>query len=82
MSAKRAIPALVVQGPLTATLLMDAWLRQNPGSVAARFTFRALRPLFEGAPIALMIDPRDGGAGLRALNAHGEVAVEAQIEAR
>jgi 3-methylfumaryl-CoA hydratase len=29
-------PGLVVQGPLTATLLMDAWMRQNPGSTVTR----------------------------------------------
>jgi 3-methylfumaryl-CoA hydratase len=75
-------PGLVVHGPLTATLLMDAWLRQNPGSKVTRFTFRAVRPLFEDAPISLMIDRREDGAGLRALDANGEVAVEAQIDAR
>ena len=75
-------PGLVVHGPLTATLLMDAWLRQNPAGAVARFAFRALRPLFDGAQISLMIDPREGGAALRALDAHGEVAVEARIEAR
>ena len=31
-------PGLVVQGPLTATLLMDAWLRSEPRLQAARFT--------------------------------------------
>jgi 3-methylfumaryl-CoA hydratase len=75
-------PGLVVQGPLTATLLMDAWLRQNPGGGVTRFVFRALRPLFEGAPISLMVDPREGGASLQAWDANGEIAVEAKIDAR
>jgi 3-methylfumaryl-CoA hydratase len=75
-------PGLVVHGPLIATLLVDPWLRQSPGCVVTRFAFQARRPLFEGAPMHLMIDPREGGAGLRALDAHGEVAVEAQIDVR
>jgi 3-methylfumaryl-CoA hydratase len=44
-------PGLVVQGPFTATLLMDLALRH--GARPARFSFRARRPHFEGHPLTL-----------------------------
>jgi 3-methylfumaryl-CoA hydratase len=44
-------PGLVVQGPYTATLLMDLALRH--GARPTRFAFRARRPHFEGAVLNL-----------------------------
>lgn len=41
-------PGLVVQGPLIATLLMDHWLR-SAKTPPKSFSFRAQRPLFDGA---------------------------------
>ena len=40
-------PGLVVHGPLQATLLTDLVRRELPGATIARFTFRAVRPLFD-----------------------------------
>ncbi len=45
--------SLVVQGPLTATLLLDLLYRELPGVEVAAFEFRALRPLLEGVPLQL-----------------------------
>jgi 3-methylfumaryl-CoA hydratase len=42
-------PGLVVHGPLLATLLMDLLLRNNPGANVTRFSFRAVRPVFDTA---------------------------------
>jgi 3-methylfumaryl-CoA hydratase len=39
--------ALVVQGPLLATLLLDLVRRQVPGASISEFRFRAIRPTFD-----------------------------------
>lgn len=46
-------PALVVHGPLTVTLLLDHLQRNLPDRRVAHLAFRALYPLFEGAPFEL-----------------------------
>jgi 3-methylfumaryl-CoA hydratase len=40
-------PGLIVHGPLIATLLVDLLRRRLPGANVARFSFRAVRPLFD-----------------------------------
>lgn len=40
-------PGLIVHGPLIATLLLDLLRRQMPGARVARFSFKALRPVFD-----------------------------------
>jgi 3-methylfumaryl-CoA hydratase len=46
---KEGYPGLVVQGPLSATLLLDLLRRQMPDAVLREFDFRAVRPLFDGS---------------------------------
>ena len=43
-------PGLVVHGPLIATLLVDLFRRNKPGVELERYTFRALRPLYDTHP--------------------------------
>ncbi len=43
-------PGLVVHGPLIATLLLDLLRRERPSAQVARFSFRAMQPLFDVAP--------------------------------
>jgi 3-methylfumaryl-CoA hydratase len=69
-------PGLVVQGPLTAMLLMDHFLRTHPRSNVTRFEFRAQSPLFDTAPFELCADGND----LWARGPHGEAAMRAKIE--
>jgi hydroxyacyl-ACP dehydratase HTD2-like protein with hotdog domain len=45
-------PGLVVQGPLMATLMLDAFRDAHPRACVRRFTFRALQPAFAGQAIA------------------------------
>ncbi len=40
-------PGLIVHGPLIATLLVDLLRRKLPDAKVARFSFRAVRPLFD-----------------------------------
>jgi 3-methylfumaryl-CoA hydratase len=46
-------PALVVHGPLLATLLLDLVYENFPGARISRFKFRAVRPTFDSHPFAL-----------------------------
>jgi 3-methylfumaryl-CoA hydratase len=71
---------LVVQGPLTATLLLDLLRRELPGARLDTFRFRGIRPLLGGAPVHLQ-GRRDGNSvRLWALDASGELAMDAQAE--
>lgn len=71
-------PALVVHGPLLATLLMDLHHRQQPDATVRGFSFRARQPSFAGRPlrlaarrdgddaVALQAGPATGGAAMTA----------------
>lgn len=61
-------PGLVVQGPFSAMLLMDHYLRRHPAARISRFSFRARRPHFEGRPLTLC------GRGTQLWTADGEGA--------
>jgi len=50
--SEEGYPGLVVQGPLTATLLVDRLLARTEGRLA-EFSFRGVRPLFADAPLSL-----------------------------
>lgn len=78
--SEESYPALVVQGPLTATLLLDLLHRELPGAVVVAFDFRGVRPLFEGQVLQLQ-GRRDGQAvQLWALDASGALAMEARAQ--
>jgi len=70
-------PALVVHGPLLATLLLDLLARQRPGAKVTRFEFRALRPAFDTDPIRLRGQPEDFGASLWTVDSTGAVGMKA-----
>ncbi|MBP2295984.1 FAS1-like dehydratase domain-containing protein [Azospirillum rugosum] len=74
-------PGLIVHGPLTATLLVDLFLRENPGARVTAYRFRARRPLFDVHPFTLCGSPRVGGATLWALDHTGQIAMSAELEA-
>ncbi len=44
-------PGLVVHGPLLATLLLELFSDNHPGSVLLHFEFKALRPVFDNHPL-------------------------------
>lgn len=74
-------PGLVVHGPLTATLLLDLFLRNNPGARVASFEFRARRPLYDVHPFSLCGAARPSGAQLWALDHDGQIAMTAELGA-
>lgn len=72
-------PGLVVQGPLTAVLLMDL-VRKNAERPAAAFSFRGQAPLFDLAPFRLVGTPGDGSVALEAHGPDGRTAMAATAE--
>jgi len=76
-------PGLIVHGPLIATLLLDLMRRHLPDAVVARFSFRAMSPLFDIAEFTVN-GRRDGDStvALWAANADGGLAMDATATLR
>lgn len=75
-------PGLIVHGPLTATLLMDLYLRERPHSAISAYRFRALRPLFDINPFTVCGRHKQDGAELWALDHEGQIAMKAELETK
>ena len=75
-------PGLVVHGPLVATLLLDLIGRELPGATLRSFSFRAVRPLFDGAPFRVCGRPEADGGTLRlwAEDPQGWLAMDASAQ--
>ena len=71
-------PGLVVHGPLIATLLMDLLRRHRPKANVAKFSFRAVSPLFDLAPFVVCGKPGDNTIQLWAKDAAGNLAMSAE----
>ena len=74
-------PGLIVHGPLIATLLVDLLRRNAPDAAIARFTFRAVSPLFDTAPFTVCGQPDDNGKAVHlwARNPQGGLAMDATV---
>jgi 3-methylfumaryl-CoA hydratase len=72
-------PGLVVHGPLIATLLVDLLRREVPAAALKRYTFRALRPLYDTASFFTcgLPDAAGNSARLWTRDAEGAVTMEA-----
>lgn len=70
----------VVQGQLTATLMLQALLQARPGLRLVRFSFRAVRPLFAGAPYFVEGREEAGAFQLWARDDEGNLAMTAEAE--
>jgi 3-methylfumaryl-CoA hydratase len=73
-------PALVVHGPLTATLLQNFAVAHAGGRKLARFEFRGVHPVFVTAPFTLE-GAKDGEAGLKvwARGPQNELSMQASV---
>ncbi|PZR09760.1 MAG: acyl-CoA dehydrogenase [Azospirillum brasilense] len=80
VTQEEGYPGLIVHGPLIATLLLDLTRREAPDSRVAAFSFRAVSPIFDGAPLHLHGSPpgADGASQLWATNAQGGLAMRAE----
>ncbi len=75
-------PGLVFHGPLTATMLLALAERVGGMGAVAKFSFRAVSPLFETAPFTIACT-RDGAVmSLWAANPDGKLAMSAEAEVR
>ncbi len=73
-------PGLVVHGPLQATLLLEAAVRQRDGGQPVTFQFRGVRPLFHFESVTLMGSAvEDGKQAVAAVNGDGHVTMQAQV---
>jgi 3-methylfumaryl-CoA hydratase len=72
-------PALVVHGPLIATLLAELALENNPGRTFRRFDFQASAPLFDDAPFTVAGKPTDDGCSLWSLTPAGSCSSRASV---
>jgi 3-methylfumaryl-CoA hydratase len=79
-TGEEGYPALVVHGPLTATLLLDLLHRELPGAAVSAFEFRALRPLLEGRSLQLQGRQDGKTVSLWTLDAADAVAMEARVQ--
>jgi 3-methylfumaryl-CoA hydratase len=73
-------PGLVVHGPLIATLLMDLLQRNLPQAVVKKFSFRAVKPLFDLAPFVACGKAVGTTVHLWAKDADGHLAMDATAE--
>lgn len=71
-------PALVVHGPLTATLLQGFATRLRPDARLTGFSFRGLAPLFVDRTFHLEAAEGETGLSLWARNERGEMAMQAE----
>jgi 3-methylfumaryl-CoA hydratase len=71
-------PGLVVHGPLIATLLMDLLRRSDPAADVARFSFRAVSPLFDTGPFTVCGKTEGQAVKLWAKDASGNLAMSAE----
>ena len=71
-------PGLVVHGPLQAALLVEFAAELAKGKPPRRFSFRGVRPLFDGADFFLRARRVEGDLALWVENEDGEATMEAK----
>ncbi|HEY6344339.1 MAG TPA: MaoC family dehydratase N-terminal domain-containing protein [Bryobacteraceae bacterium] len=75
-------PGLVVHGPLIATLLLDLLRCNLPEADVAKFSFRAVSPLFDTAPFRICGKPDGDTIRLWAKTENGNLAMDATATLR
>jgi 3-methylfumaryl-CoA hydratase len=68
---------LIIHGPLTATMLMEAARELEPARALKKFSFRAVSPLTHVHPFSLHARHTEDGMSLWACNHRGELAMTA-----
>jgi 3-methylfumaryl-CoA hydratase len=73
-------PGLIVHGPLIATLLVDLVRRSLPEATITRFSFRAVRPLFDTHRFSVCARGEGNALALWARDHEDWLAMEAQAQ--
>ncbi|NML44811.1 acyl-CoA dehydrogenase [Ramlibacter sp. G-1-2-2] len=75
-------PGLIVHGPLIATLLVDLVRRERPGAALRKFSFKAVRPIFDLHAFHVCGEPSadDRSVRLWAQDHEGWLAMQAEAE--
>lgn len=73
-------PALLVQGPLIATLLVDLLRRQAPDANLRQLELKAVRPTYEGRPMRVNGKPEGHRIALWAEDHEGYLTMKASAE--
>src|SRR5205085_1795803 len=68
-------PGLIVHGPLQAALLVELAAKLHGGKAPAKFVYRGLQPLFDGAEFSVNASEISSGLDLWTANARGEPTV-------
>ncbi|MBH1974678.1 MAG: MaoC family dehydratase N-terminal domain-containing protein [Rhodobacteraceae bacterium] len=74
---EESYPGLVVHGPLQATYLLQLACQMNANTFPARFSFRGLQPLFDGAPFSVNGKQTGPDTSLWVENASGAMTMQA-----
>ena len=72
-------PGLVVHGPLTATMLLELAMAQNPNQSLENYEFRAYSPLFDNSPFTLNGKMDGRNAVMWATNPDNHLAMQATV---
>ncbi|WP_282605171.1 MaoC family dehydratase N-terminal domain-containing protein [Pelagibius sp. Alg239-R121] len=78
--AVEGYPGLVFHGPLTATLLFDLLLEQNPGRWVSAYEFQAVSPLFDTEAFTIAGQHQGSFTELWAANPEDRLAMTAKAE--
>ncbi len=75
-------PGLIVHGPLLATMMIGQLRRALPEARAARFSFRAKRPIFDVRPFTVCGAPDEAGrrADLWVVDPDGYLAMQGEVD--
>jgi len=75
-------PGLIVHGPLLATLMIGQLRRHRPEARAARFAFRAKRPIFDTRPFSVCGTPNERAkrADLWVVDPDGYLAMQGEVD--
>ena len=77
--AAEGYPGLVVHGPLVATLMAGAALRQRPERSPATFSFRAQAPIFADQPFTIHVADQGDESEVWVRNAQGNYAFKGKV---
>lgn len=78
-TGEEGYPSVVVHGQLTATFMLDEFMRQYPGQRPKNFSFRAAKPIFCGDSFFVEGAPREESHALWARDEQGNLCMSGSV---